>query len=817
MDMFSMLKQTLTAEGANPITKYYDIGRHVASAGPELIWKIYDAVRLEDKKQASVFIFEKKIADKLHKPRRRETVAEILRREVRQLGRIRHPQILHILHHVEENHDSLAFATEPVMGSLANFLGNFDRLPNPVPAEFKDYEFTELDIKYGILQVTEALAYLHGSEQMLHGNVCPASILLTKRGCWKLSGLGFAEKARDGKDSFPCQPWTSKSPKMAQPDLDYVAPEIQLDKNCTTLSDMFSLGMLICTIYNDGRPLLDAQHSTAIYVKRIDQTNEFFGEVAHKMPLPLVEPVEKMIHRDIRYRPTAQLFSLLKYFNDPIVACLQHIDLLELKDISQKVDFYNQLIPVIPCIPKKVLYDHVFPVLNEECRIYELTMHTLPPFLTIVDYSTREEYAEIIFPALRYILSMPKPVQATAIILDRLDIILAKTPQEEIKTEVLPLVFNTLDSNSLHGQEAALNAIGMIRDYLDENVMKKMVLPRAKSLFYKSTNVKIRINALSCIDKLLDSLDKMIILDEVLPFLTDISCQDADVVMAVVSIYKHMLSDKKFGLTHNLIATKVMPPLIPHTVNPGLSMEKFSALMEVLREMLENIDRQRRNKMKQETESAPLPRGSLKMRQIGSCQLEEKILMDEKLGQRNYLSVDDALQNAHKSRTAPSTPELQQRPKQVSPNSQRKNHSLQSLGCSLDEKSTLERPTEALRRYSLVPPGPSTPGIGLIPDDRHGGEVTDRPRRPSTQSLGTGLFGDGTDRPRRPSTHSLGPVVIPDQERRTSRGSIFGSLVPDPNRRPSFSSFGESVANLVTPDPNRRPSFSSVMQFLSGK
>lgn len=55
MDMFSMLKQTLTAEGANPITKYYDIGRHVASAGPELIWKIHDAVRLEDKKVGHVF------------------------------------------------------------------------------------------------------------------------------------------------------------------------------------------------------------------------------------------------------------------------------------------------------------------------------------------------------------------------------------------------------------------------------------------------------------------------------------------------------------------------------------------------------------------------------------------------------------------------------------------------------------------------------------------------------------------------------------------------------------------------------------------
>lgn len=44
--------------------------------------------------------------------------------------------------------------------------------------------------------------------------------------------------------------------------------------------------------------------------------------------------------------------------------------------------------------------------------------------------------------------------------------------------------------------------------------------------------------------------------------------------MSFPGIYKHMLSDKKFGLTHNLIATKVMPNLIPHTVNPGLNMEQ---------------------------------------------------------------------------------------------------------------------------------------------------------------------------------------------------------------------------------------------------
>jgi len=41
-------------------------------------------------------------------------------------------------------------------------------------------------------------------------------------------------------------------------------------------------------------------------------------------------------------------------------------------------------------------------------------------------------------------------------ILDKLDVILAKSPLEEIKTEIIPYVFNTLDSNSIQAQVSYL-------------------------------------------------------------------------------------------------------------------------------------------------------------------------------------------------------------------------------------------------------------------------------------------------------------------------------------------------------------------------
>lgn len=101
-----------------------------------------------------MYFFDKRVAEKLHKPRRKETIAEILRFSGRQLDRFRHPKILTLIHPVEETADTLAFATEPVLGSLANVLGYLeDRLPQNLATSIREYGFLEFEIKYGLLQV----------------------------------------------------------------------------------------------------------------------------------------------------------------------------------------------------------------------------------------------------------------------------------------------------------------------------------------------------------------------------------------------------------------------------------------------------------------------------------------------------------------------------------------------------------------------------------------------------------------------------------------------------------------------------------------
>jgi len=43
----------------------------------------------------------------------------------------------------------------------------------------------------------------------------------------------------------------------------------------------------------------------------------------------------------------------------------------------------------------------------------------------------------------------------------------------------------------MSGQEAAINVFSTIKRYINDQTIRKLVLPKAKSLFTKSTNVRV--------------------------------------------------------------------------------------------------------------------------------------------------------------------------------------------------------------------------------------------------------------------------------------------------------------------------------------
>ena len=74
--------------------------------------------------EVSIFVFDKKSVDKLHKPKRKEAMTELLKLGLGHLQCYRHPKLLNIIHSPEESPEALAFASEPLIGSLANILNS---------------------------------------------------------------------------------------------------------------------------------------------------------------------------------------------------------------------------------------------------------------------------------------------------------------------------------------------------------------------------------------------------------------------------------------------------------------------------------------------------------------------------------------------------------------------------------------------------------------------------------------------------------------------------------------------------------------------
>uniref|UniRef100_A0AC34G5K6 Protein kinase domain-containing protein n=1 Tax=Panagrolaimus sp. ES5 TaxID=591445 RepID=A0AC34G5K6_9BILA len=172
----------------NPIFREYECHEVVATAGPGLAWKIFRGTKNSNKQAVSIWLFDKKYCEKW--PRQdKDAFPELLKRGISQLTRLRHPRLLIVEHSLEESRDTFAFCTEPVFASLSNIFGEDSNSQGNFKNE--DLKLEDIEIRHGLFQLGEALAFLHNDAKLLHGNICPSSIIISEKGAWKLAGFDF--------------------------------------------------------------------------------------------------------------------------------------------------------------------------------------------------------------------------------------------------------------------------------------------------------------------------------------------------------------------------------------------------------------------------------------------------------------------------------------------------------------------------------------------------------------------------------------------------------------------------------------------------
>ncbi|KAB1269920.1 SCY1-like protein 2 [Camelus dromedarius] len=247
------------------------------------------------------------------------------------------------------------------------------------------------------------------------------------------------------------------------------------------------------------------------------------------------------------------------------------------------------------------------------------------------------------------------------IFLQKMDLLLTKTPPDEIKNSVLPMVYRALEAPSIQIQELCLNIIPTFANLIDYPSMKNALIPRIKNACLQTSSLAVRVNSLVCLGKILEYLDKWFVLDDILPFLQQIPSKEPAVLMGILGIYKCTFTHKKLGITKEQLAGRVLPHLIPLSIENNLNLNQFNSFISVIKEMLNRLESEHKTKLEQlhimQEQQKSLDIGNqmnaseeTKVTNVGSQQIDKVFnnIGTDLLTGGDAENKEDGLQNKHK-------------------------------------------------------------------------------------------------------------------------------------------------------------------------
>lgn len=201
----------------------------------------------------------------------------------------------------------------------------------------------------------------------------------------------------------------------------------------------------------------------------------------------------------------------------------------------QKSKFYKGLPTILAEMPHRINLQHILPCLVREFVNPQMIPFVLPNFFLIAEKCTADEYRAL-HTHLKPVLRLQEPIQILLILVQNIALLLRQTPSEDLQSDVLPMLYRALETDTQQIQEMCLSILPALAANVDYSTIKNGILPRIRTLANSSQNVKIVVNCLVCIGRLLEHTDKWLVLDDIVPFLIKIKTRDSAVIMAILGI-----------------------------------------------------------------------------------------------------------------------------------------------------------------------------------------------------------------------------------------------------------------------------------------
>ncbi|KAJ7074317.1 kinase-like domain-containing protein [Mycena amicta] len=504
------------------------------------LWRVQSATHKVTNKRVSVWSFDK---------RSPEMERLLLKAEASSLTRLRHPSILEMVEPLEETRTELIFATEPVLSSLELSIPGTGRTPL--------VELDEVEIQKGILQICKGLSFLHSSAQLVHSNIGPESVIINSSGDWKIAGLGLtipllAPGGGPTRWEFPT--FDGHVPAYIQRSFDYMAPEYALDEQLVTASDMYSLGCLIYAVHCKGRPPFKNHGS-------LSGLRESAGK-----PVPGLESLDSdlqnllriLITRQAANRPTPTTLPSYPFFSSLPISTLNFLDRSNFtaKTREEKISFMKGL--------------------TSEMKDTHLLPYILPNVFSISS----------VLPSLKPLFTIKEPPQNMLTLLDNLVMLQSKTDKNTFREQVLPLVYNALESEHGVVQERALKTVPELCESIDYAEVQGVLFPRVAMVFSQTRVLNVKVATLTTFLSMVKTLDQTSLTQKLVPLLSKVRTKEPAVTMATLSVQEAM----GLKVDREAVATLVLPQLWTMSMGPLLSLDQFQRFMGVIRKLGERVE-----------------------------------------------------------------------------------------------------------------------------------------------------------------------------------------------------------------------------------
>ncbi len=488
----------------------------IGNAGIGFQWQMHSGHRLDkNKTPVTVFLFEKKILSKLSSSFKDEALT-LLKKEPQSLARLKHPNILSLVEPLLEDQRSMGFVTESTKGSLQSLI-NSNKATDIFP--------TELDTKFHLMEIAEALSFLHNDVKSCHLSLSPENIYVLAEEKWKIGGFPFTTQIMQGGMAETNIDFQKSGDLKLTPSLKFTAPEVVGNPSkCSFASDIFSFACLIYTLYkvhkdkNTNNPyLMDVYSSQDVQeaVRNIQRQN--FSCI----PEPIKPTLMRMLNPDPKMRPSINEFLNLGWFKDPFIQAVKHLETLYQKELPQQQAFLKGMGQIMLKFERKFILSRILPLLNNLFKNEQLAPSILPIYFQLIENDassilTKEEFNTLIWPAIKALTTGKGiPAQALYLLIQNSNLLIDKVDPKEIQTVFVPLLMKSFECGVPKLQILALQKTEALFSKVEYNVSKNQILPRVLNLCLDQ-NINLRKEAIILLSKIHKVFDKSVINDHVL-------------------------------------------------------------------------------------------------------------------------------------------------------------------------------------------------------------------------------------------------------------------------------------------------------------